>query len=151
MKTIRVIAIVTVICALWFLFAFRQDIGAHINDRYKQELLAQYFGPDKTSDLNVLESTTFCGIDEVTGDFIIWVGIIVESDLPYEQFRAVVDGIYGKSMSVECSAYNKDLVNIYGFTGIQKEVAGLDSTEGFYMVGCRFIPKTSVDKRNAHP
>lgn len=148
MKKIKAVLVVVVVFMLCLLFTFRQDIGAGINDKYKQTLLDQYFGTEQTAGLNVLESAGFCGNDEASGAFIIWVGIAVRSDLPYGQLVTLLDQIYGGSTDVQIIPYDREFANSHGFTGIQKETAGADTLEGYYMIGITFEPKTTVDKRN---
>lgn len=139
---------VLVLFALCICFAFRQDIGAGINDQYKQALLEHYFAPSKTADLNVLEYAAFCGNEEDSGTFIIWVGIAVQSDLPYEQFGLLLDKIYEKTLDMEYFPYDIKFANSHGFTGIQKETEGVNTVDGCYIVGITFEPKTSIDSRN---
>lgn len=91
MKKATAVLALFALCTLCICFAFRQDIGASINDQYKQALLEHYFAPGKTADLNVLEYAAFCGNEEDSGTFIIWVGIAVQSDLPYEQFGLLLE------------------------------------------------------------
>lgn len=147
MKNTKVVLKLFTIGILCILFVFRQNIGARINDKYKQELLDYYFSSEKTVDLNVLDSAAFCG-NEDSGEFIIWVGIAVQSDLSYRQLRDLLDKIYGNSMDVECIPYDIEFANSHDFTGIQKETSMLQAAEGYYMIGITFEPKTAIDIRN---
>lgn len=148
MKKIKMISILSVTCILCILFIVRQDIGAGINDKYKQTLLEQYFSEEKTVGLNVLESATFCGNEKTTNEFIIWVGAAVQSSQSREQLAEWLDKRYGSSLNLECIPYDAEFANRHGFTGIQKELAGKKSTKGYYIIGITFEPKTSNDSRN---
>lgn len=148
MRKTKVILILFVTCILCIWFVFRRDIGAAINDQYKQTLLKHYFETNRTDDLNVLEYAAFCGNEEDSGRFIIWVGIAVQSDLSYEQLGNLLNMIYDKSLDLEYIPYDTELADSHGFTGIQKETAGLDTANGYYLVGITFEPKTLVDSRN---
>lgn len=127
MKKTTVVLVLFVVSILCICFVFRQNIGACINDQYKQTLLKHYFAPNKTTGLNVLEYAAFCGNEEDSGTFIIWVGIAVQSDLPYEQIGLLSDKIYEKSLDMEYFPYNIEFANSHGFTGIQKETLGTNS------------------------
>lgn len=142
------ISILSMTCILCILFIVRQDIGAGINDKYKQPLLEQYFSAEKTVGLNVLESATFCGSEKTTNEFIIWVGVAVQSSQSLEQLVEWLDERYGSSINLECIPYNAEFANRHGFTGIQKELAGRKCTKGYCIIGIEFKPKTSIDSRN---
>lgn len=148
MKKIKTILCLSSFCIMIILFVFQRDIGAKINDEYKRTLLHQYFESEKTADLNVLESAAFCGKEEDSDKFVIWVGIAVQSDLEYGQLRKLTDKIYGSSLDVECIPYDREFANAHGFTGIQKETAVIQSAEGYYIIGITFEPKTFIDTRN---
>lgn len=148
MKKAIVISILSVFLILCIGFVFRKDIGAGINDQYKQVLLNHYFAAKETTDLNVLEYSAFCGNEEDSGAFIIWVGTAVQSDLPYEQFGLILDKIYENSLNMEYVPYDKKFADSHGFTGIQKETAELNTANGYYIIGITFEPLTSVDSRN---
>lgn len=148
MKKMKVVLILAVIFLLYLMFIVLQDIGAGINDNYKKALLNQYFGAEQTADLNVLDSADFCGMDEDSGAFIIWVGIAVRSDLAYGQLETLLDQIYGGLADVQMIPYDREFANSHGFTGIQKETALMDALEGYYIIGITFEPKMMIDKRN---
>lgn len=148
MKRAKHVLIVLTVLALCALFGFRRDIGAGVNDRYKEALWERYFGAGQTDGLEVLESSDYCGIEESSGEFIVWVGVVIRSGFSQGELEALLEQRYEGTVDVRCVPYDAAFANSHGFTGIQKETTGLESTKGYYFIGITFEPKTKIDKRN---
>ena len=98
--------------------------------------------------LEVLESSDYCGIEESSGELVVWVGVVIRSGFSQGELEALLEQRYGETVDVRCVPYDAAFANSHGFTGIQKETAGLESTKGYYFIGITFEPKTKIDKRN---
>ena len=95
MKRAKRVLIVLTVLALCALFGFRRDIGAGGNDRYKEALWERYFGAGQMDGLEVLESSDYCGIEESSGEFVVWVGVVIRSGFSQGELEALLEQRYG--------------------------------------------------------
>lgn len=133
---ILVILIFAVIIGVWGDFRLR-DINYAYKDLRLEEIMNEV-----GENFNIIDEAGSCEYFEDEKRYCIWVGVVVEENINYDEMKNKIERLYGENSGFKCKPYSLDFANSRHFTGIQKEIFDDEGNMLKIKDGVYFIYKT---------
>lgn len=130
-----IFVIASILILLMVLFKFLDFNLKSINNAYKDIRLEELIN-DIDNNFKIRDESGYCNKS------FVWVGVVVEDNISYEDIKKKIKKIYGADTNYQCKPYDISYANKNRFTGIQKELFSSDGNMLKTSDGIYFIYKT---------